>query len=142
MGIEGLQDPLYAVLGSYDNTITQSIIRDDRWNNDTLYFMIYNRTYRHHSDAPSLIQRFQGLFSNSSCCGVESMIHPDESIGDYQNKSFVDYLFWNNTAMCAGVPPVIVYKIDYPAYNPKFRLEPRHLIAYNISSTKWISGCN
>ncbi|MEK6963090.1 MAG: hypothetical protein AABX70_01590 [Nanoarchaeota archaeon] len=142
VGIEGLSDPLYAVLGTYNNTIKATSTREDKWDNDTLYFMIYNRTYRYHTDAPSLISRFEGQLVNSSCCGVESMVNPNEALGFYQNKSFVDYLFWNSTAFCAGIPVQIVYKINYPSYDPKFRLEPHHLVAYNIGSEKWVSGCN
>ncbi len=142
VSIEGLPDPLYAVLGSYNNSIKPTPTRDDKWDNDTLYWMIYNRTYRYHTDAPSFISRFEGVLINSSCCGIESMVNPDEALGDYQNKSFVDYLFWNNTAFCGGIPVQVVYTVTYPAYGPKFRLEPRHLAAYNIASDKWVSGCS
>lgn len=142
VNVNGLSDPLYAVAGTYTNPILATPIRDDQWNNDTLYFMIYNRTYRHHTDAPSLINRFEGVLMNSSCCGIESMVHPGESIGEYENKSFVDYWFWNSTEFCGGIPPEAVYKVSYAAYDPKFRLDAQHLAAYNISSDKWISACS
>lgn len=144
VNIEGLPDPLYEVWGSYNSLIKEAPTRDDQWNNDTLYFMVYNRTYRYHTDAPSFMTRFEGHLDNSSCCGIESMVNPTEALGAYQNKSFVDYLFWNDTAFCGGIPPQIVYTVSgaYPAYDPKFRLEPRHLAAYNIGSDKWVSGCS
>ena len=139
--IEGLPDPLYLVSGTYNSTIQATSTRDNEWSSTTLLRMGQNHTYRFHTDAPSFLYRFVGNISNSSCCGIESMIDPDQSIGVFQNKSFVDYLFWNDTQMCGGIPPPTVYTIDDPSFSPKFRLEPRHLAAYNISSDKWIGGC-
>ena len=140
VSIEGLMDPLYVGSGTYNNSIAAAPTRDDAWNVGTLHLMIENRTYRHHTDAPSFLLRFEGSLLNSTCCGIESMIHPAE-VGAFDNRSFVDFLFWNETELCGGIPPQIVYKIDDPRYDPKFRLEERHLVAYNISSDQWISGC-
>ena len=104
LSIEGLYDPYYLVNtgGDYGKTIKESGVRYDEWNITKLRGHIRNGTYLHreNSEAPSYLMRFTNDIRNSSCCGIESVVDPNKiesSQAKDQDRSYVDYHFWDNT---------------------------------------------
>ena len=101
LSIEGFDDPLYLVNtgGIYSNKIKKSSLEFDKWNITFVREHIRNGTYVHWQDsaAPSFLMRFSNITTNSSCCGIESLINPNLVSPSDQTGSYVDYLFFNQT---------------------------------------------
>jgi hypothetical protein len=131
--IEGVIDP-YVMLES-NETINQTITPTDIivWNISRTAEFINQGQYRHHQDAPSIIDRFEGNIKASDCCGIESLMDPVR-IGnagltvwkDWENnKSNVDYMYWGETERnCRSLFQINTTK--HPEYNDTFRIDNIH----------------
>ena len=101
LSIESLPDPYYLAntrsAGSYSNPIKKSNVAFDKWDLAQARASLRNATYVHwqNSNAPSYLMRFTNTITNSSCCGIESFVNPNNVIPSDQRESYADYLFWS-----------------------------------------------
>ncbi len=149
--IGGFPDPYYLLNsnGMYQNEIKESSVEFNQWNISIVREHIRNGTYVHWSmsDAPSFLMRFTNTTTNSSCCGIESIVNPNKIIPNDQRESYVDYLFWTHTynpiANCTQIynithPPTSIGLWDEFTF---VKLDLNHLIIYNITSQDSKRNC-
>ncbi len=147
--IEGLYDPYYLVNTNraYGTKVKKSGVSFNQWNISHVRVHIRNGTYVHwqNSDAPSFLMRFTNTTSNSSCCGIESLVNPNRITPSDQIESYADYLFWNHTfnARCSEL-----YNITNPSTGGGlwdefryFKLDSTHLTRYNITAIDAVKTC-
>ena len=105
--VTSIQDPAYAYQVAQgelqmSRAFNLSQLRKYQFNAETFGLHYENRTYIIAKDkAPSVIDRYMGnLQEQSSCCGIESVVHYDEisperwSDPSIANLSYVDYYFF------------------------------------------------
>jgi hypothetical protein len=142
ISVENFDDPYYLVNteGSYINKITKSDTKFDEWDVDKVIDFIGNGDYTHFEDsqAPSFLMRFYNDISASSCCGIESLVNPNNPAITGKEVSYVDYLYWSSVENCANPPYTLlrVDKIHTEFLNFKFDLN--HLAKYKLSADKQI----
>ena len=150
MSIEGLHDPYYLVKtnGAYTNQIKISSVEFNKWNITFVREHLRNGTYVHweNSDAPSFLMRFTNTMTNSSCCGIESLVNPNRISPADQTESYVDYLFWTHrfNLQCDKL-----FNITNPNTGEVglwdefryFKLDINHTTSYNITSKYAIKTC-
>ena len=149
LSIEGLYDPYYLVntAGLYSNQIKRSSVEFNQWNIPKVREHLRNGTYVYwqNSDAPSFLMRFTNTITNSSCCGIESLVNPNKVIPSDQIESYVDYLFWTHAfnTKCSEL-----YNITNPFTGGGlwdefryFKLDLSHVIKYNITSQDAVRTC-
>ncbi len=143
-GIENLPDPYYLMNtnGDYTNDIRQSSVQFDKWNLSHTREHLRNGTYVHweNSSAPSFLMKLTGDTANSSCCGIESLVNPNNLLPEEdQRESYVDYLFWshtfNNPTECVSLlnitnPPMSEGLWDEFQY---FKLDIESAKRYNVT---------
>ena len=143
----GLRDPLYLHHAStYEMFFRRSYDENIVWNNETLLNFIANKTYRHEPKAPNFIQRIMNSVSNSTCCGVESFINPEDisSLGGHEDESYVDYCFFGKK--CHTPDYDIYYKIHLvnqlvngnpgiPSSYDHFKLDTYHMNLLGVNSS-------
>lgn len=141
--IEGFYDPYYLVNTNkaYTNQIKKSSVGFGQWNTSKAREHLRNGTYVHweNSDAPSFLMRFTSTTANSSCCGIESIVNPNNIIPSDQTDSYADYLVWSNkySNNCT-----LLYNIT--GLWDEFRyvkLDVDHVIKYNISAQDAVRTC-
>jgi len=84
----GLQDPLTSKFKAAEGVYTQGFFREYNftttqffvWNTSALIAFVQERAFRFTATAPSIIGRYYGNFSASSCCGVETVLNGTEFI--------------------------------------------------------------
>lgn len=151
ISIEGLYDPYYLVNTNrkYTNQIKKSSLDNNKWNISNLRDQLRNDTYIHwqQSGAPTFLMRFTNTTTNSSCCGIESLVNPNKLSQSDQRESYVDYLFWshtyNNPANCTQL-----YNITNPSTGGGiwdefryFKLDLIHVVEYRIKNQDIIGNC-
>ena len=150
LSIEGFDDPLYLIntQGRYSNKIKISSMEFNQWNLTFTREHIRNGTYVHwqESAAPNFLMRFSNITTNSSCCGIESIVNPNLVIPPDQAESYVDYHFFNQSFLshCDQV-----YNITKPSTGniglwDEFRfvkLDLDHITKYNITSEYITKEC-
>jgi len=135
ISIIGLKDPIYLFNHTINRiyprrTITGWAATTPTWDEETALDMIRDRTYRHTEVSPSFLMRLVNDTSNSSCCGIESLING--SFGDF-DRSYVDYLFFNQTPFCAGSGLYNYSGITDTIEAYGFKLDCAHEKLYNLS---------
>jgi len=65
------------------------------WSNTSAHTVTENTRFFPYPQAPSLLQRLGGDFTQSDCCGVATIIDPDE-VNNPNNYSHLDYHYWNS----------------------------------------------
>ncbi len=149
MPIEGFHDPYYlAKTGKkYTNQIKKSTVQFNQWNISQVREHLRNGTYMHweNSNAPNFLMRFSEALTSSACCGIESLVNPNEITPSDQIESYVDYLFWTHSFndQCEKLynitkPPTIDGLWDEFRY---FKLDLNHTLSYNISSQDAVRTC-
>ncbi|MBN1157480.1 hypothetical protein JXA85_07700 [Candidatus Woesearchaeota archaeon] len=134
--IDGISDPFYFMFTpenysgniNYSNSFKKTNISE--WNLNGTKSLILERGYKYEEKAPSFLNRLQGSFSASGCCGIESLIYFNST----KNMSFADYCYFSER--CQGSNP----KANFSLYNItnittdvyRFKLEP-----YHIGTTKY-----
>ncbi|HLC60130.1 MAG TPA: hypothetical protein VJJ52_01750 [Candidatus Nanoarchaeia archaeon] len=150
VNIEEFEDPLYFINtnGVYSNKIKRSGLEFNQWNITFVREHVQNGTYVHWQDsqAPNFIMRFSNITSNSSCCGIESLVNPIMVSPSDQGGSYVDYLFWNQTynSQCTQV-----YNVTNPATGniglwdefKFFKLDVDHITKYNVTPEYATRSC-
>ena len=143
--IEGLPDPYYLVntksTSSYTNQIKKSGVEPNQWNTAKTREHLRNGTYVHweNSDAPSFLMRFTNTTTNSSCCGIESLVNPNKIVPSDKIDSYADYLFWthkfaNNCTQLYNITGLW----DEFKY---LKLDFEHVARYNITSQDAVKTC-
>ena len=141
--IEGMIDPYYL---RESNGLIPRIVRQDnrqffQWSITSLRKAIRNSTYIHWPDskAPSFLMRFVNQTGNSSCCGIESVVNPNELTTPDRLVSYVDYHFFSGhfTSLNCSV----LYNITNPGGSiglwdefPYIKLDYKSTVWYNISA--------
>ena len=99
---------------------------DEEWHIENVTNHIKHGTYVHweNSDAPSFLMRFYDDMSASDCCGIESLVNPDNVPS--KDTVYVDYLYWSTPSDCAGQNLYTAYGID-----SEVKFDSGHLSLYN-----------
>ncbi|MBN2458599.1 hypothetical protein JXB31_05725 [Candidatus Woesearchaeota archaeon] len=136
--ISGLKDPIYLFNDSV-NIITPRMTytegwkaRTPVWDRNSTWAMLINRSYRHTSISPSFLMRLANNTNASDCCGIESFVNA--SYGDF-NRSYVDYLFFNNLTICSELKVYNYTNISESIEGMWFKLDEVHDALYNM--TDW-----
>ena len=143
--IQNFNDPYYLIntAGLYANRINKSGVNFNEWNLNKAKDHIKYGTYVHfeNSKAPSFILRFTNTSTNSSCCGIESLVNPNNPPVGNAMESYADYLYFNHTYQnkCTEL-----YNITEPSFKsefPGFALDFEHLVLYNLTGADPIRAC-
>ena len=135
--IENFNDPYYLVStgGSYANKIRKSGTKFDEWNIEKVKDFIRDGNYTHweNGNAPSFIMRFTNNLGASSCCGIESLVNPNNPAISDKDVSYADYKYWSATLLCPNSNLYIVNGITGPSpLFPNFKLDLDHVVKYNL----------
>ena len=148
ISIEGFYDPYYLINTNKEYTyqIKKSGVEFNAWNLAKVREHLRNGTYVHwqDSDAPSFLMRFTNTMTNSSCCGIESLVNPNKISPSDRTESYVDYQFWTHKVSdCTKL-----YNITNPSTGlglwdefRYFKLDLNHTIKYNISDREAVGAC-
>ncbi len=138
LDIAGFEDPIFTKnsegraallriinISLYDGNFTY--FNGSQWNTTNLYKHMEDGLYVHDPDAPSFIMRFEGNLSNSSCCGIESLVDVqkryEQGLVIYQ-RSIVDHVYFKGQVTTN-------YNVNWtPSW---FRIDSGHLDRYNVS---------
>jgi hypothetical protein len=122
ISIIGLLEPMGNINDStdrYNRTIKryQGICEYDDsgscWNNDTTQQFYQDVSFRLQKNSSSFLQRYWSDNSPSSCCGIETILHPSElPIPPNGNNSYVEHYYWNYTYGCSGGKTISVYLLN------------------------------
>lgn len=104
ISVENFNDPYYLVKtnGAYLNKIRQSGAKFNEWNVTKVKDFIRDGNYTHFgtSQAPNFLMRFYNDVSASECCGIESIVNPNNAAISDNDVSYVDYLYWSTVLGC------------------------------------------
>lgn len=131
--ITGLRDPVYLINDGTPHTINRTEVVD--WDSSAVLEMLQDRTYRHTVQSPSFLMRLVGDNTNSTCCGIESLINSNYVNPVDYNVSFVDYLFWSRNRSC-DVSEYEMYNysgVSDTAIGRGFILDTEYSALYNLS---------
>ncbi|RME52881.1 hypothetical protein D6783_03655 [Candidatus Woesearchaeota archaeon] len=134
MPVEGLTDP-----GIIKEFSERRIIRRSPreitgiWGVPGLTEMYQNKEYRWFDEAPSFLERYEGNFTNSSCCGIETLINTSTLVTNKHNRSFTDYQLFKDLNFTCGEE---VFSIT-GFVDPSFQLDTEHLATFQILATRW-----
>lgn len=100
ISIEGLHDPYYLVNTNkaYTNQVKRSTVQFNQWSTAKVREHIRNGTYVYweNSDAPNFLMRLTNTISNSSCCGIHSIVNPNKVSPADRQESYIDHHFWSH----------------------------------------------
>ncbi len=149
--IEGVREPMGGRFLGTDQTrlIKETEMRASDWNKQNLSKFVQNKEYRYHSDAPSIIDRFTGVWDESSCCGIEAVLSSDldniPTTGALENSSYIDYMYFydmatGNSRFGCGeeTEDVTVWTINGIS---GVQMDDLHLANFNVSSDDWTTNC-
>lgn len=143
MPIEGLPDPYYLANtnGAYTNEIKKSTVEFDRWNITKAREHLRNGTYVHRetSGAPDFLMRFSNTISDSSCCGIESLVNPNKLSMPNQIESYADYQFWSHKFAnnCTQLYNITGLWDEFR----HFKLDFEHVSMYNLTANDAVRAC-
>ena len=138
IAVEKFNDPYYLAKtnGNYINKIRETQTKFDEWDVNKVKGHIRDGTYVHfqNSNAPNFLSRFVNDVTASSCCGIESLVNPNNPSITNRDVSYVDYLYWSTTQSCNNLPYTLdsVSGITGPDF-PNFKLDVGHLAKYKLS---------
>ena len=139
ISVENFDDPYYLVNtgGSYINKIRKSDTKFDEWDVDKVKDFITDGNYTHfeNSNAPNFLMRFTNDISASPCCGIESLVNPNNPAITGKDVSYVDYKYWSATPTCPNPNLYTVNDItgSFPLF-PNFKLDFNHVVLYTLLS--------
>jgi len=138
IAVENFNDPYYLVKtnGNYINKITETQTQFDKWDVNKVKDHIRDGTYVHfqNSNAPNFLSRFVNDISASGCCGIESLVNPNNPAISNKDVSYADYRYWSDAENCASPPRSLftVNEINTEFSNFKFDLD--HLAKYRLTA--------
>jgi hypothetical protein len=139
--ITGLQDPLYLINGTYNQTIKRSNLtkREGTWNKNDLQQLYSKSEYRVSRDGISFINRMMGNFTPSSL-GLQSIVNHTRVVLN-NNRSNIDHYYWTGTNFdCRSRSPIMIVVVRTEDLTPgipttvPFYLDSRHWANFNLSS--------
>jgi hypothetical protein len=72
------------------------------WNFNTTEAFYNQTSFRYYANGTSFLQRYWNDHNSSDCCGIETIIHPEE-IGDINlDNSYIDHYYWNASHICSA----------------------------------------
>jgi hypothetical protein len=139
--VDKFDDPYYLInQENYHNRIQFTNISN--WTTITEVFNhIDDFKYAYESQGPSFLMRLENDSTNSSCCGIESLINPVK-LGFTQtySRSYVDYCFYGQPEIeSCGKPDYTMHNFSHISSSEQgeqfygFRLEIYHINKYNLS---------
>ncbi|MBI1936104.1 hypothetical protein HYS31_06705 [Candidatus Woesearchaeota archaeon] len=148
VSIEGLYDPYYLVNtnGAYSSQIKRSSIGQNMWNITKVRAHLRNGTYVYwqNSNAPSFLMRLTNTITNSSCCGIESLVNPNKISPSDQMRSYVDYQFWGGSSIpCSQIYNITNWLTGGGLWDEFrfFKLDLNHTVLYNITAYDAVRAC-
>jgi len=142
IAIENLRDPYYLAKtnGAYENRIKRTGTKFDEWNVDKVKDFIRDGNYTHfqNSNAPNFLSRFVDEVSASSCCGIESLVNPNNPAISNKDASYADYRYWSDAANCASPPRSLFTVNAVNAEFPNFKFDLDHLAKYRLAADEQI----
>ncbi len=142
ISVENFEDPYYLVKtsGGYKNIINKSGTKFDEWDVEKVKDFIRNGNYTHfeNSNAPSFLMRFTNDISASGCCGIESLVNPNNPAVSDKDVSYAGYLYWSSVENCASPPYTLVSVNEINTEFPNFKFDVNHLAKYKLSADEQI----
>ena len=132
--IENFYDPYYLVNtgGSYENKIRKSGTGPGEWDvEEVKAFIRGDGNYTHWESSPSFLMRFTDDTSASSCCGIESLVNPN-NVPD-KDTSYVDYLYWESSSPC---PNNVLYSVN--GMDNEFKLYSEGISRYGLQDDDYL----
>jgi hypothetical protein len=84
------------------------------WNKTNTQQFYQDISFRLQKNSTSFLQRYWNDNSPSSCCGIETILHPSElHFPPNVNQSYIEHYYWNNTRGCDGGLTISVYNLSY-----------------------------
>jgi len=136
--LEGIEDPLYIVQGTYSNIIRKTSLRraEGDWKQGDLVQLFNNRTYKNYKDGVSIINRIKGNLS-ANVYGIESFVDNNLVVYDI-NDTMVDFWFWDNVKFRCDTVIVVINDTIIPN---DFQLDDTHRLMFNISNRNATHTC-
>jgi len=135
--IENFNDPYYLINTdpNYVNKIHKSNTKFNEWNVEKVKDFISDGNYTHfkNSNAPSFLMRFYNDISASSCCGIESIVNPNNLAIANKDTSYVDYLYWETETPCDNTVLFSVTGLD-----SEFKLYLEHIAKYRLQDDDYL----
>jgi hypothetical protein len=142
ISLTGWRDPLFALYGS-SRRISRS--PTNLWNEQLFMIHVWNATYDHFPYSPSFLMRLENRTEASACCGIESVL--DDAYGDL-NRSYVDYLFFNNTYSCNNSFPfnsvlnLTTVQQEWHGSTRYMKMDSQHATYFNVSEGYRPDACS
>jgi hypothetical protein len=150
INIEGLQDPLYLLNGSYNQTIINNQLnkKEGDWNYTDLQNLYEQHTYRNYKEGVSFLRRIKGDYALiTDYQGIESIVNYT-AVTYRENQSMIDYLYWNNKTFRCRVPSspfpevVGINESILPMNGAQyFQLDDDHRLSFGISPGNTTTTC-
>jgi len=139
--VTGFEDPLYTVnsYGRLAHVIERTPSTDFVIGNDTSMLLTFlnSSLYTESTTAPSFLMRLEEDLSNSSCCGIESLVEVNKMTAQgipAKDASIVDYIYFSKTRatsqLCINNSKA---EPDIPSWF-KLDIEDNHISTYQITS--------
>ncbi len=151
VSIQGINEPMTLYYRDVDNEIYETHIEPSGWNKENLSNFTRSSDYRYHEDAPSLLMRYAGQLSNSTCCGIETVFSENvhSGVNKVENVSQIDHYYYDYLENVVRFNCSTVYDISTsPPPDPVpvldgIRMDDKHLVNFNIQSENWTEqpGC-
>lgn len=140
ISVENFDDQYYLVNTdpNYVNKIRKSGTKFDEWNVNKVKDFIRDGNYTHfqNSNAPSFLMRFYNDISASSCCGIESLVNPNNPVIPDVDLSYVDYLFFPSWTSPPACEDITLYTEDsVGGINDEFsniKFDFNHVVLYGL----------
>jgi hypothetical protein len=139
--VDRFDDPYYIMNQGYRNRISFTNISS--WNTsipEDVFFQIESMRYAYEPAAPNFLMRFVNDSSNSSCCGMESLINPMELGITNTYLSYADYCFYGRPQVeSCGYPGYALFNFTHLTSDTSdgefygFKLELYHTNKYNLT---------
>lgn len=71
------------------------------WNHNTVEEFYSEKSFRFYMGGGSFLQRYWNDMTPSSCCGIETILHPTELNPTDKNNSYIDSYYWDGTHTCS-----------------------------------------
>jgi len=140
--VENFRDPYYLAKtsGSYENVITETQTQFNEWDVNKVKDHIRDGAYVHftNSNSPNFLSRFVDDASASSCCGIESLVNPNNPAISNKDVSYADYRYWSDTANCANPVRSLFRVNEINAEFPNFKFDFDHLAKYKLTADEQI----
>jgi hypothetical protein len=103
VALEGVKDPLYLFRDNSTVTRPYEPVIDfapplDAWTQTTASRAVREKLYFHWDGAPSFLERLGGGTTNSTCCGITSIVNP-QAVPNPNNYSHFDHHYYNDVCI-------------------------------------------